>query len=820
MMYSKTLEGLINKACKRIAPAWPLDNSVAVNPYVGLSDLSFDKAAKVLNDRGNIQMYMPITFYLAQYQNNNISEDALKKALEKKNINTTVKEFINSVQKLEEREKTNPTLKILSDMAKDQYNIDLPKILIEFTSSWISTYFKNPESSKNGSEEMFTNWKKNAQVDLLPEIMGFKGFRNAVKSLPEDIETSIQEGLRMIAIPEEYTEAYLHTLLLKLIGWSSYCSGVDWQNNLYGGDTNFLKAFLATLVSWEAAILKSFDKIESSWKKHLNNLNLSDYENDNSKIFNAKSILQDAYDFALEEQLVSKFKLHSETKENHTFQRPKAQMVFCIDVRSEVYRRNLEAVNDQIETVGFAGFFGFPIKYSPINHRNGRNQCPVLIPSGPTVRETTVNSDDLAKEKKSRQISGKFEEAWTKFKSGPVSSFSFVSPLGIYYLPKLISDSFGWTKPIESPKQKEFGSILSGQGKLDISGIPFNDRVTMAKSALTAMGITRHFAPFVLITGHGSTSVNNPHASGLDCGACGGNSGEINALTAQLILNDPAIRSALKEYDINIPDDTYFLACLHNTTTDEITIIDDSVIPESHQNELKSIKSSLSQASKNARLNRSTRLGINKKQVDEKIKQRANDWSQVRPEWGLAGCSSFIIAPRMRTKGMDLNGRAFLHSYDWQTDHQFKVLETIMTAPMVVTNWINLQYYASTVDNKRMGAGNKTLHNVTGGLGVLEGAKGDLRIGLPLQSIHDGNNYQHLPQRLNVIIEAPKEAITEILKKHDNIRELFDNEWMTLQILDQNGILSHRYTGNLTWSSYKENKAVKINKTEYLVEPI
>jgi hypothetical protein len=189
------------------------------------------------------------------------------------------------------------------------------------------------------------------------------------------------------------------------------------------------------------------------------------------------------------------------------------------------------------------------------------------------------------------------------------------------------------------------------------------------------------------------------------------------------------------------------------------------------------------------------------KNVDTAIKGRSKDWSQVRPEWGLAGCHAFVVAPRVRTQHLDFGGQSFLHSYEWKKDNGFSILELIMTAPMVVTSWINLQYYASTVDNKHFGSGNKTLHNVTAGLGVLEGFSGDLRVGLPLQSVHDGENYQHEPVRLKVIIEAPIPAMNAILEKQESVRNLCDNEWIHLFKMDEEGQVSHRYSGNLTWEA-------------------
>ena len=148
-------------------------------------------------------------------------------------------------------------------------------------------------------------------------------------------------------------------------------------------------------------------------------------------------------------------------------------------------------------------------------------------------------------------------------------------------------------------------------------------------------------------------------------------------------------------------------------------------------------------------------------------------------------CASFIVAPRRRTRGLDLRGRSFLHDYDFRQDPELRVLELIMTAPMVVTNWINLQYYASTVDNRRYGSGNKVLHNVVGGrLGVFEGNGGDLRIGLPLQSLHDGRTLRHTPLRLSVFIEAPRSALETVIDRQALVRDIVDNGWLHLFRID------------------------------------
>jgi len=247
-----------------------------------------------------------------------------------------------------------------------------------------------------------------------------------------------------------------------------------------------------------------------------------------------------------------------------------------------------------------------------------------------------------------------------------------------------------------------------------------------------------------------------------------------------------------------IPEDTWFVAALHNTTTDGTELFDLDLIPPTHAGDLVQIRTWLNAAGDRARAERAMSLGLNgsssPSSLQEALQGRANDWSQVRPEWGLANNASFIVAPRSRTRTIDLKGRAFLHEYDAAIDIDVSILEAIMTAPMLVTNWINMQYYASTVDNLAFGSGNKVLHNVVGGrLGVFEGNGGDLRIGLPLQSLQDGKRLVHMPLRLSVFIEAPQPAIAAIIDKHQVVKELVNNAWLHVFQIEPVGGSVFRY---------------------------
>ena len=168
-----------------------------------------------------------------------------------------------------------------------------------------------------------------------------------------------------------------------------------------------------------------------------------------------------------------------------------------------------------------------------------------------------------------------------------------------------------------------------------------------------------------------------------------------------------------------------------------------------------------------------------------RAKIRSMDWSQVRPEWGLSGHTAFIAGRRKLTQGMDLEGRTFLHSYDSSKDPEGNALEVIMTAPMSVGQWINMEHYFSTVDVNVYGAGSKAYHNVVGNVGVMFGTQSDLSIGLPFQTVMDGEKPYHEPMRLFVIIEAPRKMIDAIISKHEMLQGLIGNQWLHIVSLDR-----------------------------------
>ncbi len=473
--------------------------------------------------------------------------------------------------------------------------------------------------------------------------------------------------------------------------------------------------------------------------------------------------------------------------------RKAAQMVFCIDVRSERMRRHLEA-GGEIQTCGFAGFFGLPLEYVRLGSTRGTGQVPILLTPQFQLAESLRGTDGQgnAQALRRRLTWRQMRQAWKTLQSSAVSCFSFVESSGLMYGVRLLSRSCGFARPTNDGRydgvarsdRPRLGPTLQG---LHQQGITTSRQADLAESVLKGIGLTEHFARLVVFCGHGSQTENNPLQAGLDCGACGGHAGEPNARFAALLLNQPSIRQTLAERGIHIPEDVHFMAALHNTTTDHLEFFDLDQVPASHQAELHRLWLHTRAASEQTRMERLPSLSS---QRVSSLLQRSRDWSEVRPEWGLAGNAAFIAAPRSLTGSVDLGGRTFLHDYQCDADPEGTLLEQIMTAPLVVAHLINMQYYASTVDNLHLGSGTKTIHNVVGGFGVHAGNGGDLLTGLAWQSLYTGTQLAHQPLRLLAVIAAPRAMIESILQKHEQLATLLANEWLHLVAVEGDAFYS------------------------------
>lgn len=793
------LSDVLANVKNKISPLWSLENYVAVNPFWGFKQSHFKTTSAYFNKINSQKLTMDKEFYLDEIKKGVITNEDLKSILKSYPKYSNIDTFIEHIKNSNE---SNEKIKLIHEIISNKTNTDWTKFIINRISNWAASYYdKSPTiwRSSNPKDFPFDTWKIEANNDYSPIIMGIKNYKETLSLLHElnALET-ISFIKKEFNLNDEAFENYTHALCLRVNGWSSYMRGVDWDNDLYGIQSNQLNDLIAILLTWDYLIFKSF-KDQIIWESidlnsDFSNINIEEI-NDSVEI---NVILQNAFDKANQRILINQ--LNTSKKSDHSTPcKADFQAVFCIDVRSEIYRRNLELQSDKIKTHGYAGFFGLALKYEPISHFESQNLCPVLLPAAKTVKEKSKTENLFIQSQARRKDILHLNKVWKSFKSGAISCFSFVSPVGLAFLFKILADALHITRPTWRPEKRGLTRKQFQNLRLE-HNFTIQEQIDVAFGNLKNMGITENFGEIILITGHGSNTTNNPHATGLDCGACGGHSGEVNSKILASILNNKEVREALVNKGISIPDTTVFIAALHDTTTDEITLYPEEQIKYSKREKISELKTYLDRASLSSRIERLERMEHTSKNLNEKnIFLRSKDWSQTRPELGLAGCNAFVVAPREVTKNSNLGGKSFLHDYNWEKDQDFKTLELIITAPMVVTSWINLQYYASTVDPDKAGAGNKVLHNVVGGFGVLEGFSGDLKVGLPKQSIHDGIEYQHLPQRLNVMIAAPLSAINNILEKHEHIKQLVENEWIFLFAIDETGKVKYKYDNNLEW---------------------
>ncbi|WP_455379981.1 YbcC family protein [Acidihalobacter prosperus] len=780
---------------KRIAPLWPLDSFVAVNPYWGFADQPFSKAASYLQETVGERVIMDRRWYLDQVKSGKISLADILKAAESMGVSGDDSDWMTYLQ---EAGQPSMRMRVLPELLDRQGHASISQYVVEQISRFLAAYYDRgqslwrlPTDSESG---LFASWRQYTLMDKSLKPMGLKAVRPLLLNLNPDATKAAAWAQQTLKIPETIEDDYLFMLLKSVGGWASWCRYLLWTAELQGKSQTDLEDLLAIRMVWEALLSQTADQDALvQWKKQLHSWMLNGKGAAENDALRGEVLLM-AAENAFRQQVAKSIR-HCRSYQNQAVpdSLPKVQAAFCIDVRSEVFRRHLESSMPDLETIGFAGFFGVMMDYARQGDQHRRTQTPVLL--NPAVHVEEQGPQALI-QKRFRRL--RIGAEWKQFKLSATSCFSFVETAGLSYIGRLLADTLGWHQPSVHPDQ----AGLKDEERASMhcvlpESLNMDQRVQMAEFILNGLGISQGAAPVVLLVGHGSSTTNNPHRAGLDCGACAGQTGEMNARAAASLLNDPGVRKGLQKKGLSLSDQTCFIPALHDTTTDRVEILDNFSDPRLDPETRDEITAALEKAANLSRLERMLRLEPeihDPELVAQNVNSRGRDWSQVRPEWALAGNAAFIAAPRWRTREMNLDGRAFLHDYDPEKDPDFSVLKLIMTAPLVVANWINLQYYGSTVDNQRQGCGNKVLHNVIGGtVGVLEGNGGDLRVGLSEQSLRDNHSgLQHEPLRLSAFIEAPKEAMDQVIEGEEILRHLVDNRWLSIQQISPDGNIYHR----------------------------
>lgn len=743
----------IDTASNKIAKTWPLYAFVTSNPLAGFENKHFKQATIEAGKLIGGKHFPEVSNSKNLLTTGEIDKGELYALLEKHGIKCSLEE---SLLKMESN---------IKESTNTEHELD--RLMIK----WLMTFMDEglaEWSMPNKEQGFYKAWKSLIRFDKEINLTFPKKFPESSSELLSILLIGYKED-EQIKIFEQHLSA--------LPGWTGYIkyrveTNSVWQQKFSITLEDYLAVRLCIAKNLNIKFLTAnIYKIDNSEKRELQYLWLKASEKSWQKRMNRH--LHSAFD---------DFKKSKETPINAD-----AQLVFCIDTRSELIRRHVES-SGNYETFGYAGFFGIAMDYQNLSDGVVKKSCPPILTSSYKVSEHAQNNKENDINVYNKRIERKkFTHYFLKrLKHMLPSAFGYVEGSGFFYGITLFLKTIipGQLYNSKKKEAKSFEKIYTPHIHLlntsnDLKQLSLEEKTSIVKSAFDLLG-WKTFSPLILFVGHGGHSANNPFGSSLDCGACAGSPGRHNARMLAKLANQEDVRQALQTLNIDIPPTTIFLGAEHNTTTDEIVLFD-SEIPDSHKKQLSKLREDLL----NAQVSATTeRLGKSNNSI-QAAHIKTNDWSETRPEWGLAKNAGFIIGSRALTKSLNLKGNCFLHSYDWEMDMDGKALEGIMQGPMVVTQWINNHYYFSTVDNETFGGGSKITHNVTGRYGVVQGNGGDLKRGLPLQSVNETDSkYYHQPMRLSVYIHAPKERIATILHKHQYLKSLIDNEWIYLLVID------------------------------------
>ena len=729
------------------------------------------KASKIFGFKVTLQL----DDYRTMYENGRIKKEILDKIINDKKGAAQFSNWKENLLTKEYNESIFPRGGTLRANWKTKYKIDLDSLVQPLLFRVLCSYL----------DQGISVW-------AFPQEN--KGFLNAIKDLEKNSFTSffktkrakklledgpgIKELLKIVVGNEAYYEQYLFDQQLSHRGWSGMVSAIEDQPNVLL-DKRVIS--LHDLIVFDLLLeIDALDKgFGNSWEPLCRNISTppTDLFADAplTELDEVFKLWQDAFEWSYYDEVLAGI-AEGKKKTNRDSCKTSFQAIFCIDERECSIRRNIESVDPTCETLAAPGFFGVEFYFQPQNAKFYHKLCPAPVFPKYLIKEINAMGER------------KHELLYTKknhtFFIGSVLTifYGFISAVKLFltvFRPKMspaISNAF-----IHMDKTAtlsiENKDINDRENDLQI-GFTIDEMAARVEGLLRGIGMVKNFAPIVYVVGHGSSSANNPHHGAYDCGACSGRPGSVNSRVFAFMVNHPKVRSILSSHGLVIPDSTQFLGGLHDTSADEIEFYDEqllnSVNAEAHTKNKITFENALDlNAKERSRRFASINTKGSLRQTRKAIKDRSVSLFEPRPELGHGTNTLCIIGSRKLTKGLFLDRRAFMNSYDYRTDIDATLLTGVMRPIGLVCGGINLEYYFSSVDNHKLGAGTKLPHNVLGLVGVANSADGDLRPGLPLQTIE-----VHDPVRLLVIVEHYPEAVLKAITITPEIYEWYNNDWV------------------------------------------
>lgn len=732
---------------------------------------AINKAGKIFG----FQVSIELKDFRELYKTKRIREDILDKIISEKKGSNVVIEWKQKLLNAEYDTINQPRVGQLRKYWKEYFYIDLDnevhpllfRIICSFLDQGVA--IENYPVANKSFIESIKDIEQNSFVSF------FK--TKKVKELFLNENYSIESLLQLIVGKQEYFEQYLFDQAFAHHGWSGFISAVeDNPQTLLDPRKINLKEFIVFELLLELDALNN--KLGNNWKPIATvtketaiDLFADAPKNELAKVI---EIWQDAFEFSYYDTVMAGILLAGGEDENEN--KKSFAAIFCIDERECSIRRHIEATDNTCVTFGAPGFFGVEFYFKQQDNLFYDKLCPA-----PVTPKFLIKEYDAITNKKSEPIYSKDAHGFLSgfLLSIPFGFWAFAKKIQLLFFPKMspaISDAYSHmdNQSVLTIENKNASDVENG---LQI-GYTIDEMVARAEGFLRGIGMVKNFAPIVYVVAHGSSSANNPHHGAHDCGACSGRPGATNARVMSYILNNQKVREVLAAKSINIPSSTQFIGAMHDTAADVMGYYDATILNDvnkiQHQKNIQSFETALDLNAKE----RSRRFAsINTKnelqQVRKAILNRSVSLFEPRPELGHGTNTLAIIGRRDMTKGLFLDRRAFLNSYDYSTDPDGAILTNVMKPIGLVCGGINLEYYFSRVDNIKMGAGTKLPHNVMGLFGVANSSDGDLRPGLPWQMIE-----VHDPVRLLVIVEHKPEVVLKAIQSSDEVFEWYKNEWV------------------------------------------
>ncbi len=763
----KETSAIIKDAEKYLLNLRPLNQFLHLNMFPGLMDQSFWEAMKSVSLELGFSPFLPLDFYQQKYQAGEITQGALEQVVHRYGEGLKWEDLFTATKSTLISEKTfRPLHQVLNEKIKHSLNDLTEPILIRYLSSYTDQGIALdiiPDSHLPVLEN-FIAVQLESFIPLYPiKKSWLKSVRHLSASELIDVITA------QMFESEQNRAEYIKECVYSTRGWASLIKTLE-QNPLL-----LIHARKLHLIDMVALRIL----IEYSWIKELapkiiplgQQAEKSTMPVLSSKEFLKHKVWQIAYEESYQNKTIASFKTHLEKVKAKS--QAKYQALFCIDDRECLLRRNIESLDPQIETYGTPGHFGLDFYYKKTHESFPIKSCPAPLSA---KFELTQNKHEQ----------NKLSFSWFHHHKSKKSGLSHDIQNTLLSLPKFFTDIiFPQATNLRVQCKPTIETNLFLEGEKSYTEVQAAERIA---ATLSSISLTDNFADHLLILGHFSTTTNNPYFTAYGCGACSGRSGGVNAQIFAQMFNNLKVRELLKlNHHIDVPKSTKAIACLHDTTKEELTLY---ALRESlPQTLLSTLEAALSMSAlERVRDFEKTSHLVDPSEALDELKLRAQSIFEPRPELGHTNNALCVVGDRQMSKNFSFNRRSFLQSYSPLRDESGERLEAILNNIVPVCGGISLDYYFSRQNNLSIGAGSKLSHNIVGLIGLSNGTEDDLLTGLASQMVE-----LHDPLRITFLIEQDPSILQTILKRNVALSRWFKGSWINLMCFNASEGVFYRY---------------------------